>query len=133
MSNLNPSTASPNEQATFTASGFPSGGTLPALSVALNALERDQRLGRREAPLNEGLGAAAPERRADPDLRDRLAAAVDALPPGYRAVFLMHDVEGYTHEEIGAALGVRPGTSKAQLFHARAHLRRHLAAFRRPE
>jgi RNA polymerase sigma-70 factor (ECF subfamily) len=58
---------------------------------------------------------------------------VDALPPGYRAVFLMHDLEGYTHEEIGAALGVRPGTSKAQLFHARARLRERLAAFRRKD
>ncbi len=104
-----------------------------ALSVAYNALEKVQRLRRREAPLEDGLDAAAPERRADPDLRARLAEAVDALPPGYRAVFLLHDVEGYTHEEIGAALGVRPGTSKAQLFHARARLRARLAAFRRPD
>jgi RNA polymerase sigma-70 factor (ECF subfamily) len=104
-----------------------------ALSVALNTLDKVQRLRRREAPLEDGLAAAAPERRADPDLRARLAEAVDALPPGYRTVFVLHDVEGYTHEEIGAALGVRPGTSKAQLFHARARLRQKLAAFRREE
>lgn len=104
-----------------------------ALSVALNTLDRVQRIRRREAPLEEGLAAAAPDRRADPDLRARLADAIDALPPGYRAVFVLHDVEGYTHEEIGAALGVRPGTSKAQLFHARARLRQRLAAFRRPD
>lgn len=102
------------------------------VSVGLNTLEKVQRLRRREAPLEDGLSAAAPERRADPDLRARLAAAIDALPAGYRAVFLLHDVEGYTHEEIGAALGVRPGTSKAQLSHARARLRAWLAAFRRP-
>ena len=42
----------------------------------------------------------------------------------------MHDVEGYTHEEIGAALGIRSGTSKAQLFRARARLREELADFR---
>jgi RNA polymerase sigma-70 factor (ECF subfamily) len=104
-----------------------------ALSVALNALDKVRRLRGHEAPLDEGLAAAAPDRRADPDLRVRLAAAVDALAPGHRAVFVLHDVEGYTHEEIGAALGVQPGTSKAQLFHARARLREKLAAFRRPE
>jgi RNA polymerase sigma-70 factor (ECF subfamily) len=104
-----------------------------ALSVALNALDKVQRLRRREAPLEEGLHAPARQSRADPDLRERLAAAVDSLPPGYRAVFVLHDVEGYTHEEIGLALGVRPGTSKAQLFHARARLRERLAAFRRAD
>lgn len=102
-----------------------------AVSVALNALDSAQRRGRRETALDDDL--AAPERRADPDLRERLADAIDALPPGYRAVFVLHDIEGYTHEEIGAALGVRPGTSKAQLFHARARLRERLAAFRRPD
>jgi RNA polymerase sigma-70 factor, ECF subfamily len=44
-------------------------------------------------------------------------------------VFVMHDVEGYTHEEIGSALGIQPGTSKAQLFRARARLRGDLAEF----
>jgi len=44
-------------------------------------------------------------------------------------VFLMHDVEGYTHEEIGVALGVETGTSKAQLSRARAKLRVALADF----
>jgi RNA polymerase sigma-70 factor (ECF subfamily) len=105
-----------------------------ALSVALNAVERTRRLRAREVPLDDAaLAAPDPARPADPDLRAQLAAAVDALPPGYRAVFLMHDLEGYTHEEIGAALGVRPGTSKAQLFHARARLRTRLAAFRRKD
>jgi RNA polymerase sigma-70 factor (ECF subfamily) len=41
----------------------------------------------------------------------------------------MHDVEGYTHEEIGVALGIQSGTSKAQLFRARARLREALADF----
>ncbi len=66
---------------------------------------------------------------ADPDLKQRLAAAIAALPWGYRTVFVMHDVEGYKHEEIAAALGVRPGTSKAQLSRARAKLREALADF----
>ena len=41
----------------------------------------------------------------------------------------MHDVEGYTHEEIGSMLGIHSGTSKAQLFRARARLRQTLADF----
>ena len=52
-----------------------------------------------------------------------LEAAVAALPPGYRTVLVLHDVEGYTHEEIGATLGVAPGTSKSQLFWARQAVR----------
>jgi RNA polymerase sigma-70 factor (ECF subfamily) len=55
--------------------------------------------------------------------------AIDRLPDGYRTVFVMHDMEGYTHEEIGTALGVQPGTSKAQLFRARAKLREALSDF----
>ena len=55
--------------------------------------------------------------------------AIDALPVGYRTVFLMHDVEGHTHEEIGAALGIQSGTSKAQLSRARQKLRHALAPF----
>jgi RNA polymerase sigma-70 factor (ECF subfamily) len=62
-------------------------------------------------------------------LKVRLAHAIDGLPEGYRTVFLMHDVEGYTHEEIGQALGIQEGTSKAQLSRARAKLRHQLAAF----
>jgi RNA polymerase sigma-70 factor (ECF subfamily) len=64
---------------------------------------------------------------AAPLLRQRLEAAIGALPDKLRMVFTMHDVEGYTHEEIGQALGVPVGTSKAQLFRARARLRESLA------
>jgi RNA polymerase sigma-70 factor (ECF subfamily) len=55
--------------------------------------------------------------------------AVNELPEGCRTVFLMHDAHGYTHEEIGAALGVTAGTSKAQLARARGKLRIALAQF----
>lgn len=53
--------------------------------------------------------------------------AVNRLPPGARAVFVLHDVEGYTHEEIATELGITSGGSKSQLFKARAKLRRLLA------
>jgi RNA polymerase sigma-70 factor (ECF subfamily) len=45
------------------------------------------------------------------------------LPPGARAVFVLHDVEGYRHQEIAALLGLAEGTSKAQLHRARKLLR----------
>jgi len=97
-----------------------------AVSVALNGLRKVRRL-RREVQLEhaESLGSDRPK--GDPVLRRRLHEAIDKLPQGYRTVFLMHDLEGFTHEEIGAALGIEAGTSKAQLFRARARLRERLA------
>ncbi len=100
-----------------------------AVSVALNGVRQVKRLRRREADLDEGADVAAGGHESEPDLKRRMAEAIDALPEGYRTVFLMHDVEGYTHEEIGAALGVESGTSKAQLSRARAKLRVALADF----
>lgn len=52
--------------------------------------------------------------------------AMGRLPPGARTVFVLHDVEGYRHEEIGALLGVSVGTSKSQLHRARMTLRHQL-------
>ena len=52
-----------------------------------------------------------------------LERAVAALPPGAREVFILHDVEGYRHEEIAELTGIAVGTSKAQLFRARRLLR----------
>ncbi len=56
---------------------------------------------------------------------DRLALekAIEELPPGYRTVFVLHDIEGYEHQEIGAMLDVSIGTSKSQLHKARMRLR----------
>ena len=55
-----------------------------------------------------------------------LERAIALLPAGYRAVLVLHDVEGYRHDEIGEMLGVSPGTSKSQLFNARRSLRQAL-------
>jgi RNA polymerase sigma-70 factor (ECF subfamily) len=52
-----------------------------------------------------------------------LEAAIARLPAGARLVFVLHDVEGYTHEEIAERAGIAAGTSKAQLFRARRLLR----------
>ena len=100
-----------------------------AVTVAMNGLRKVKRFRGREADLDEAREHSRPGRRAEPDLRTRLTAAIDALAPGYRAVFVMHDVEGYTHEEIAMALGMQPGTSKAQLSRARAKLRVALSDF----
>ena len=65
---------------------------------------------------------AAAER---PRFVDRLALdkAISELPPGYRTVFVLHDVEGFEHEEVADMLGVSVGTSKSQLHKARMRLR----------
>jgi RNA polymerase sigma-70 factor (ECF subfamily) len=98
-------------------------------TVVLNGLRKVKRFRQRETDIEDAQTVGVMRREADPDLKVRLTKAIDALPEGYRTVFLMHDVEGYTHEEIGAALGVETGTSKAQLSRARAKLRVALADF----
>lgn len=85
---------------------------------------RDRFLPDGEAVL-ERLPSSRPEARVD--LQMDLHAAIEQLPPGARAVFVLHDVEGYRHHEIGGLLGVSTGTSKSQLHRARMTLRGLLA------
>lgn len=101
-----------------------------AVSVALNAMRKVRRLRDRERPIDESVEMhAAPERAADPDLKDRLYAAIDALPEALRLPLVLYHVEGYTHGEIGKMLGIAEGTSKARVFDARGRLRAVLADF----
>ena len=58
-----------------------------------------------------------------PELGFDLERALDQLPDGARAVFVLHDIEGYKHEEIAELTGVATGTSKAQLHRARKLMR----------
>jgi RNA polymerase sigma-70 factor (ECF subfamily) len=97
-------------------------------SMAYNALRKVKRFRSREVEMDGMPDFPSTGRQSEPDLRQRIGQAVEALPQGYRTVFVMHDVEGYTHEEIGLALGIETGTSKAQLSRARARLREALAA-----
>ena len=55
-----------------------------------------------------------------------LERAIENLPPGYRIVFVLHDVEGYEHNEIAELLGCSVGNSKSQLHKARIKLRQRL-------
>ncbi|HEV2859960.1 MAG TPA: RNA polymerase sigma factor [Pyrinomonadaceae bacterium] len=87
--------------------------------------------GRREQTTEEGVMPEAPTVGGSvggqaPAMHDRVALgnALRRLPPGYRAVFVLHDIEGYEHEEVGRLLGCAAGTSKSQLHKARARLRR---------
>jgi RNA polymerase sigma-70 factor, ECF subfamily len=100
------------------------------VSIALNGLRKVKTARNREAPLEAASSIGTHTREAEPDLKLRLNAAIDALSEKYRTVFLMHDVEGFTHEEIAAALDIPVGTSKTRLFQGRAKLREALADFR---
>ena len=101
------------------------------VSVALNGLRTVKKNRLRNVSLDQATGLRATgNSTAEPDLKARLAAAIDQLSEKYRTVFLMHDVEGFTHDEIGAALGIPVGTSKTRLFQGRAKLREALADFR---
>ncbi|HKV76400.1 MAG TPA: RNA polymerase sigma factor [Gemmatimonadales bacterium] len=99
-----------------------------AHSTVLNALRKTKRFRERETDIETAPEQPTPGRRSEPDLKERVGQALDKLAPGYRTVFVMHDLEGYTHEEIGETLGIETGTSKAQLSRARARLREMLAA-----
>lgn len=65
----------------------------------------------------DAIGAFAQS--GSPDLHMDLENAIAALPPGARTAFVLHEIEGYKHEEIAAQLSVAPGTVKAQLHRAR--------------
>ncbi|RMG55290.1 MAG: RNA polymerase sigma factor [Acidobacteria bacterium] len=70
--------------------------------------------------------------RRDGLLLDRIALerAIAQLPPGYRTVFVLHDIEGYQHEEIAEMLGIAVGTAKSQLHKARLKMRQLLRGAR---
>jgi RNA polymerase sigma-70 factor, ECF subfamily len=67
-----------------------------------------------------------PARKAGPEIAMDFETAMARLPDGAREVFVLHDVEGYRHEEIAEMLGLATGTSKSQLHRARMALRQHL-------
>ena len=97
-----------------------------AVNRTLNALRKIRRIANVETDIEDS--SASIEHEGD---RALLAASIEEaaakLSPGARTVFLLHDVEGYTHEEIAEQLGITSGGSKSQLFKARAKLRRLLA------
>ena len=93
------------------------------MTTVLNGLRKTRRIDERE-PGHEDL-TIFDRGQNDPDatLRISLHAAIDELNEGQRTVFLMHDLEGFTHAEIAATLGIEEGSSKARLSRGRARLR----------
>lgn len=92
-----------------------------AVNCALTGRRRwHRRQGHEETLPDEAALSAAPARTL---LGLRLERALAQVPEGMRRVLVLHDMEGYTHEEIGALLGISPGTCKSQLFKARARMR----------
>ncbi|HEX6315522.1 MAG TPA: sigma-70 family RNA polymerase sigma factor [Gemmatimonadaceae bacterium] len=92
-----------------------------AVNVAREWLRRHRRELERSSEIDPDACAA---RSVHLDAVIDLDDAIAALPAGCRAVLVLHDVEGFTHEEIAAQLGLAIGTSKSQLFDARRALRR---------
>lgn len=94
--------------------------------IALRCWHEARRPGLNQVPLesDDAFESVQPSHASAVDL----ASAVAALPDGYRAVIVLHDVEGYTHEEIAEQLGIDAGTSRSQLSRARERLRRALSA-----
>ncbi len=98
-----------------------------AVNRSLNALRRTRRLAAIEAPIEDHTVTVDHDEGTRTLLAESIEDACRHLPPGARTVFFLHDVEGYTHEEIASELGITAGGSKSQLFKARAKLRRLLA------
>lgn len=97
-----------------------------AVNRTLNALRSVRRLAKLETVMEDD--TVSVEQDMDRTfLAQSIDEAVQKLSPGARAVFVLHDVEGYTHEDIAKELGITSGGSKSQLFKARAKLRRLLA------
>ncbi|MGC2152094.1 MAG: sigma-70 family RNA polymerase sigma factor, partial [Terriglobales bacterium] len=88
---------------------------LPSVSLE-ETLEADEETPRKE------FGADDAKLRGSVD-RLQLQRAIDRLPPGYRTVFVLHDVEGFEHNEIAQMVGCSIGNSKSQLHKARLKLR----------
>jgi len=73
--------------------------------------------------LSESIPSPFRDPSEDAELRSRLESALARLPDRARAVIVLHDVEGFTHAEIGELLGIPGGTARSDLHHARQRLR----------
>jgi RNA polymerase sigma-70 factor (ECF subfamily) len=94
-----------------------------AVNVLLESRRAEGRRLKRVVFTEEPAELERPAPEASPGTRMDLEQAIAGLPQGARVVFVLHDVEGYEHREIGRMTGIAEGTSKAQLFRARRLLR----------
>jgi RNA polymerase sigma-70 factor (ECF subfamily) len=100
-----------------------------AVSVILEWRRRHARRRAREVPLHSIGEVPTSPREGDGVIDAAVRQAIDTLSWPYQTVVVMHDIEGYTHDEIGAALGIAAGTSKVRLSRARKKLRDALAEY----
>ncbi len=101
-----------------------------AMNHCLDVLRnRQTRMGQQTDSLDEpeAIPVASPVPVLSAVSRIDLERAIAALPPACRAAFLLHDVEGFGHQEVGNMLGVSEGTSKSQVHKARMRIRAYLA------
>jgi len=94
-----------------------------AVNVVLSDRRSAWRRGKWERAHEAPEELPAPSREAPPGLAMDLEQAIAGLPPGARTILVLHDIEGYRHDEIAAMTGVTVGTSKSQLFRARQLMR----------
>jgi RNA polymerase sigma-70 factor (ECF subfamily) len=94
-----------------------------AVRVALAERRTEARRQARVAVTDDPTVLEHPAATETPGLRIDLERAIASLPEGARAVFVLHDIEGYLHDEIGTLTGISSGTSRAQLHRARRLLR----------
>ena len=98
-----------------------------AMNVCLSFLAKRSRRGQIDSRIGQS-PEPTPPRVGNPWLRDQLERALAELPDGYRAVLILHDVEGLNHQEIAEIIGCRVGTSKSQLHKARMRMRKLLGS-----
>jgi RNA polymerase sigma-70 factor (ECF subfamily) len=95
--------------------------------IALNRIRETARKKKRSL-VEVDVEWEVPSVASDPGQRIDLDRALELLPPGFRTILVLHDIEGFTHQEIGNRLGITDGTSKSQLHGARRAMRRLLGA-----
>lgn len=98
-------------------------------SVCLNGLRKVKRAQQRHVDMEAATHLGDTPRLPDPHLKDRLTAAINQLDDKHRMVFVLHDIEHQTHDQIAQILEIKNGTSKARLSRARSQLRESLTAF----
>jgi RNA polymerase sigma-70 factor (ECF subfamily) len=100
-----------------------------AVSVILQWRRSTRHARAREVELDSAADVAEASSSYADAVSDTIRRAIDGLAEKQRVIVVMHDIEGYTHEEIGAALGIAAGASKVRLMRARQKLKEALADF----
>ena len=91
--------------------------------IALNCYREWRRRHARDVEMPDGNGHPGAPRDADADEAAAIAQILARLHPEHRELIVLHDIEGFTHDEIAAALEIEPGTSKSRLSRARRAFR----------